>query len=62
LIAINWNRANYIAGVEIMNDAARVTYMTLPRIICRNLDANWRCALRAKLHAGFLKMGGDMTA
>ena len=61
LIAKDGYATNYVTWIEIMDTSARVAYMTFPRIIFRNLDANRRCAVRAKLHVGFLKMGGDVA-
>ena len=57
LIAKDRDGANYVSRIEVMNTSTRVAHMTLPRVIRWNLDTDRRCTVRAKLHAGFLKMG-----
>ncbi len=62
LIAVYGNAAYDIARVLIMNTAAGIANMALARIIHWNLDGEYSCAVRAVLHANFLKMGFDCSA
>jgi hypothetical protein len=62
LFAIYRNATYYVTGILIMNAAAGFADMAFTRIIGWNFDRQYSGAVRAILHADFLKMGFDGTA
>lgn len=59
LLAVNGDRANDVTRIKVMHDTAGFANVSFARVIIRYLDGDWGGAVRAKLHEGFLKMGGN---